>query len=128
MLFLSADWPRRFYALDGSPLRSRRNCSGYLGVPIWVDLLELAAIRRPEKYPPFIHNSLARYRNERARRLHKITWQELKSSTGISRDNHPKKRLLYTGCDRTFRIGRLDKRNCEERLLTLNLWKIRSEA
>jgi|SRR6185312_914046 len=128
MLFLIADWPRHSHALDGAPLRSRRNCSGYLAVPIWTDLLELAGIRRPEKYPLFILISRARYRNERAGRLHKITWKELKSSTGISRNNHPKKRLMYTGCDRAFRTGRLDKRNCEERLLTSNLWKIRSEA
>lgn len=94
MLFLTADWPRHSYALDGAALCSRRNCSGYLAAPIWADFLELAAIRHPEKYPLFILIGLARYRNERARRLHKITWQELKSSTGISRNNHRKKAVV----------------------------------
>lgn len=128
MPFLTSDWPRLSYALDGSHLRSNRSFSGYHAAPAWQVISGLAAIPHAEKYPLFILISLARYRNERARRLHKITWQELKSSTGISRNNHPKKRSMYSSCDRAFRTGRLDKRICEERLLTLNLWKIRSEA
>jgi|SRR6185437_10402904 len=91
MLFLTAEWPRHSYALDGSRLRPKRNCSGYLAAPAGPVISERTATRRPEKYPLFISISLARYRNEWARRLHKITWQELKSSTGISRNNHPTK-------------------------------------
>lgn len=91
MLFLIADWPRHSYALDKSRLRPKLNYLGYLAAPAWPVISQLAAIRWPEKYPLFISLSLTRYRNERARRLHKIIWQELKSSTGISRNNHPAK-------------------------------------
>ena len=91
MLFLITEWPRHSHALDESPLRPICSFLGHPAAPAWLVIPELVGIRRPEKYPVFILISLARYRNERARRLHKITWQELKSSTGISRNNHPEK-------------------------------------
>ena len=92
MLLITADWPRHCCALGEPSLCANRNCPDYLAAPAWPDLPELAAIRRLERYPLFISISLTRYRNERARLLHKITRQELKSSTGISRNNLPTKR------------------------------------
>lgn len=98
MLCLTADQPRPSHALDRAPLRPKCRDLDYLAAPVWLEIFESAG-GRLEKYPLFISISHALYRNERARRLHKITWQMLKSSTGISRIKPSTKRLAF-GSDR----------------------------